>query len=196
LTDSEPEKFGQARKIKGLLNAAAEELPEVPLHYTLDGMKNTLHLSSMSMYDVKSALLHAGHKVSGSHTNPGALKTTAPNGVLWDVMRAWAKKYPLSEKRMKDPNSVAAKIVTKPSTSLTEVNFERHAVFDAPKVTRFHQNPPNWGPGTRAGRGQGKDEDKVTQDSSVQVESSGVMKEEEMEEAKGEESAKKRKMAE
>jgi tRNA (guanine26-N2/guanine27-N2)-dimethyltransferase len=32
---------------------------------------------------------HAGHRVSGSHANPLALKTDAPPHLVWDIIRCW-----------------------------------------------------------------------------------------------------------
>lgn len=37
----------------------------------------------------RSALLHAGHRVSLSHACKNAIKTDAPPATIWDVMRCW-----------------------------------------------------------------------------------------------------------
>ena len=37
----------------------------------------------------RSAILEQGYRVSISHTSANAVKTDAPNAVLWDIMRCW-----------------------------------------------------------------------------------------------------------
>lgn len=41
----------------------------------------------------RSALLHAGYRVSFSHACKNAVKTDAPAGVLWDIMRCWVSDH-------------------------------------------------------------------------------------------------------
>lgn len=65
-----------------------------------------------------------GRRVSGSHANPLALKTDAPPGVLWDIIRCWVKDHP-APAALKDPQSYSAKILSKEPT-LT-ANFSRVA---------------------------------------------------------------------
>lgn len=40
----------------------------------------------------RSALLHAGFRVSLSHACRNAVKTDAPLAVLWDIMRCWVRR--------------------------------------------------------------------------------------------------------
>lgn len=37
----------------------------------------------------RSALLHAGYRVSLSHACKNGIKTDAPPAALWDIMRCW-----------------------------------------------------------------------------------------------------------
>lgn len=39
----------------------------------------------------RSALLHAGFRVSLSHACKNAVKTDAPASALWDIMRCWVR---------------------------------------------------------------------------------------------------------
>ncbi len=57
--------------------------------------------------------MNMGYAVSGAHTNPAALKTDAPTQAIWDVMRAWNIKHPVSERR-KGADSPARAILSKP----------------------------------------------------------------------------------
>lgn len=113
--------YNQKEKIIGLLSVVKNEL-DVPLFYPLDRMCNTLHLTvpPMKLFRhlmqlprvifIRSALLHAGYKVSNSHTNPNAVKTDAPNSVVWDLMRSWHKLHPSKNIQ---PNSPAHTILNK-----------------------------------------------------------------------------------
>lgn len=51
--------------------------------------------------------------MSGSHANPLAVKTDAPPGVVWDVVRCWVRKTGASAAALKDPDSYSAKILAK-----------------------------------------------------------------------------------
>uniref|UniRef100_A0A8K9X3C0 tRNA (guanine(26)-N(2))-dimethyltransferase n=1 Tax=Oncorhynchus mykiss TaxID=8022 RepID=A0A8K9X3C0_ONCMY len=82
-----PSRFGTARRIEGMLSMVTEELEDVPLYYTVDNLSSTVHCSTPPLLQFRSALLHAGHRVSLSHACKNALKTDAPPRVLWDVMR-------------------------------------------------------------------------------------------------------------
>ena len=76
-------------RLHGLLTAVSEELPDVPLYYTLPSLCETVHCSSPKMDDVRSALVNAGYRVSAFHKEADAIKTDAPNSVVWDIMRCW-----------------------------------------------------------------------------------------------------------
>lgn len=80
------------KRIYGLLSVIKEELPDIPLYYTLESLCATLKLESLPMLRMRSALLHEGYRVSYSHANKTSVKTNAPPSVLWDILRTWAKK--------------------------------------------------------------------------------------------------------
>ena len=76
-------------RLHGLLTAVSEELPDVPLHYTLPSLCETVHCSSPKLDDFRSALVNAGYRVSAFHKEADAIKTDAPNNVVWDIIRCW-----------------------------------------------------------------------------------------------------------
>jgi hypothetical protein len=41
------------------------------------------------MMEFKSALINAGYRVSNFHKDPLAIKTDAPNSIIWDIIRAY-----------------------------------------------------------------------------------------------------------
>jgi tRNA (guanine26-N2/guanine27-N2)-dimethyltransferase len=81
-------------RIQGLLTSVSEELHDVPLYYTLPGLCHVLSCGCPPQAQFKAALVNAGYRVSGYHKDPEAIKTDAPNHVVWDIMRAWCKDNP------------------------------------------------------------------------------------------------------
>ncbi len=47
--------------------------------------------------------------MSGYHKEPQAIKTDAPNSVIWDIMRAWCKEHPPKLKSKKKQNRMNKK---------------------------------------------------------------------------------------
>ncbi|CAI6000663.1 unnamed protein product [Closterium sp. NIES-64] len=139
-------------KVHGLLTAVSEELHDIPLYLDLHEISATLKCTPPSMLLFRSALVNAGHRVSGAHSNPLGIKTDAPLGLIWDVMRCWIRDHPV---KSQGEGSPADTILAKPPT--TEVNFAKapKALSKAQQkgVARFVPNPEAyWGPKPRAGR--------------------------------------------
>jgi len=109
---------------------------------------------------VKAAIFNAGYRMSGYHKEPQAIKTDAPDRVVWDIMRAWYKQREAEQKQnnpKKEPaeGSAAAKILS--SEPSIEVDFTMPKVLlkkesDRKKgVARFPVNPEaHWGPKPKA----------------------------------------------
>jgi tRNA (guanine26-N2/guanine27-N2)-dimethyltransferase len=94
--------------------------------------------------------MNAGYRVSLSHANRMSVKTDAPAGFVWDVMRHWVKLHPVRQNRLQ---GVAAMILSQEPTS--EVSMELRADANPESrgkgLSRFQENPqPFWGPGMRA----------------------------------------------
>ncbi|TFK01378.1 ES1 protein-like protein, mitochondrial-like [Platysternon megacephalum] len=99
---SNPGRFGTQDRIQGVLSMVTEELSDVPLYHTLDCLSSTIHCNTPSLLQFRSALLHAGHRVSLSHACKNAIKTDAPPSVLWDIMRCWERLHPVKRERLSD----------------------------------------------------------------------------------------------
>jgi len=84
-------------RLLGLLTSASEELSDVPLYYTLPDLSRTLSVTTPPMNQFRSALQNAGYRVSGYHKEPHAVKTDAPNSVVWDIMRVWCQTHKKEE---------------------------------------------------------------------------------------------------
>ena len=139
-------------KVHALLTMASEELLDVPLHYDLHAMGGTLKATPPSFWLFKSAVMNAGYRVSGSHSNPLAIKTDAPVDVLWDILRCWVKEHPVKPQSSPTPGEA---ILAKEPTVIANWTRRTEAQSKAQKdgVARFPQNPTaDWGPKRRAGK--------------------------------------------
>jgi tRNA (guanine26-N2/guanine27-N2)-dimethyltransferase len=147
------------KRLQGLLTSVSEEL-DTPLYYTMPGLCQALKCTSPSNKDVKAALINAGYKVSGYHKEPTAIKTDAPDQVVWDVMRAWVERHPLK----KDPpeDSATAKILAKKKSIEVDFTMPKGGLGgNGEKISRFPNNPEShWGPKRKASgkRPGGKEE--------------------------------------
>lgn len=145
--------LGTFERIQGILAVVREELPDVPLYYANDHICSVLRLQTIPVLKFRSALLHAGYRVSFSHACKTSIKTDAPASVLWDILRSWSKRYPTKTELMQK-NPVVAKILSKEPEK--EYNFDEIHDDANPKsrrmgLKRFQMNPTShWGPGTRS----------------------------------------------
>ncbi|KAK7870637.1 hypothetical protein R5R35_009133 [Gryllus longicercus] len=147
---TDPERFRTARRMEGVLTVIQEELPDVPLYYSVDKLFSTIRCEIMSMMLFRSALLNAGYRVSLSHASKYSIKTDAPANVVWDVVRTWQLSHPVKTERLSNAGSA---ILAKSPT--TVVSLEKHPDANPNSrqmgLVRFQENPrPFWGPGTRA----------------------------------------------
>eukprot|EP00611_Tribonema_gayanum_P013748 TRINITY_DN2495_c0_g1_i1.p1 TRINITY_DN2495_c0_g1~~TRINITY_DN2495_c0_g1_i1.p1 ORF type:complete len:556 (-),score=237.59 TRINITY_DN2495_c0_g1_i1:337-2004(-) len=137
-----------APRIKSMLTTVSEELFDVPLHYNLADICSHLHCTAPPLPTFRAAVINAGYRISAQHKDPGAIKTDAPDDVIWDIMRCWVKTHPVSAKRLK-PDTAAFKILSKEPKH--EADFSPVQGSRLRRVSRFHQNPePFWGPKSRA----------------------------------------------
>ncbi|KAI8391213.1 N2,N2-dimethylguanosine tRNA methyltransferase [Radiomyces spectabilis] len=144
--------YGTHQRMKGMLTVIGEEL-DAPLYWTMSRLCGTLHCTSIPQVDLFSAILNAGYKVSASHCGPLTIKTDAPSHIVWDILRAWVKKNPVTMANIAQ-NSPARVILSKEPS--IEVDFTRHPeAFPESRsiqLVRYQVNPtPNWGPKARAG---------------------------------------------
>ncbi|XP_048346927.1 tRNA (guanine(26)-N(2))-dimethyltransferase isoform X1 [Sphaerodactylus townsendi] len=154
---SNPGRFQTSQRIQGILSMAIEELRDIPLYYTLDHLSKTIHCNSPSLLQFRSALLHAGYRVSLSHACKNAIKTDAPSSVVWDIMRCWEKLNPVKRERLSEncPAACILSVEPKLQASFT-VRADANPNSRKQGLKRFQLNPePNWGPKARAKAGGG-----------------------------------------
>ena len=169
-----------ATTLHGLLVAVSEELPDVPLYHLLPSLCSSVNSPTIPMQTFKAALVNAGYRVSAYHKEPHAVKTDAPNHVVWDIVRAWCKEHPPAKKKEskkhkkgeeKGSNApsnqqyidVATKILS--NEMRIEVDFTIPKGFGKRKeAKRWALNPEaNWGP-KKAASGRNKRKQKVDSD--------------------------------
>ncbi|XP_058452414.1 tRNA (guanine(26)-N(2))-dimethyltransferase [Malaya genurostris] len=146
-------KLTTIRRIYGTLSVIQEELQDVPLYYTLDRLCGTLKLEVVSMMKFRSALLHAGYRVSYSHACKTSIKTDAPVSVIWDILRCWAKTHPVKKERLIDGIPLTTILAKEPEMeyNLTDIHPRANPPSRKESLSRFPENPAaHWGPGTRA----------------------------------------------
>ncbi|XP_057820427.1 tRNA (guanine(26)-N(2))-dimethyltransferase 2 isoform X2 [Cryptomeria japonica] len=139
-------------RIYAIMTSVSEELLDVPLYLCLHNISGTLKCTSPKAVMLRSAIINAGYRVSGTHANPLGFKTDAPMDVIWDIMRCWVQLHPVKSQPSDQSGSV---ILAKEPTLKANFTRAQFALSHAQckKVPRFLPNPENyWGPKPRAGR--------------------------------------------
>uniref|UniRef100_A0A8C2JGR0 tRNA (guanine(26)-N(2))-dimethyltransferase n=1 Tax=Cyprinus carpio TaxID=7962 RepID=A0A8C2JGR0_CYPCA len=152
-----PTRFRTSKRIEGVLSMVTEELRDVPLYYVLDHLSSTVHCNTPPMLQFRSALLHAGYRVSLSHACKNAVKTNAPAGVLWDLIRCWEKSNPVKRERLSETSPAHRILSAEPTLQACfEIREDANPQSRKRHLTRFQENPQaNWGPKARAKAGGG-----------------------------------------
>lgn len=136
------------KKITGLLTAMSEEYGDLALYYKLPNLCKVLKVNQVPLRQFRGTLDSLGYRVSHFHREPQAIKTDAPNAVVFDLIRLWAEEHPPTHcplpQMLKKPLTLQLPLEWK-----TEPEGERGS-----KVAKFLPNPqPNWGPKPRARSG-------------------------------------------
>lgn len=139
------------KKIRGLLTAISQEHGDLVLHYKLPNLCKGLKLEPMPLKQFRGTLAALGYRVSHFHREPEAIKTDAPNHIVYDFMRLWAEERPPKVTPL--PGLLKKELsVKRPLEWVSEDQVDR-----ASKVPRFLPNPEaNWGPKARARGGTGE----------------------------------------
>ncbi|XP_063305667.1 tRNA (guanine(26)-N(2))-dimethyltransferase [Pelobates fuscus] len=153
--DRNPKRFKTSERILGMLSMAIEELSDVPLYYTLDNLSSVVRCSTPSLLQFRSALLHAGYRVSLSHACKSAIKTDAPPALIWDIMRCWEKQNPAKREKLSATCPAFHILSKEPSIEACfTVREDANPKSRKMGLKRFQENPEaNWGPKARAKAG-------------------------------------------
>eukprot|EP00581_Thalassiosira_minuscula_P011742 CAMPEP_0183718872 /NCGR_PEP_ID=MMETSP0737-20130205/12014_1 /TAXON_ID=385413 /ORGANISM="Thalassiosira miniscula, Strain CCMP1093" /LENGTH=723 /DNA_ID=CAMNT_0025948515 /DNA_START=131 /DNA_END=2302 /DNA_ORIENTATION=- len=166
-----------ATTLHGMLVSVSEELPDVPLYHCLPTLCSAVNSPTIPLTTFKAALINAGYRVSAYHKEPNAIKTNAPNSVVWDIVRAWCKEHPPAKRKESkrhrkgeaqgsnapatahDPADIAARILAK-EIQTKGIDFDTIPKEllrgERKKAKRWALNPEaNWGP-KKAASGRNK----------------------------------------
>ncbi|EDV28256.1 uncharacterized protein TRIADDRAFT_53693 [Trichoplax adhaerens] len=160
----QPAKFNMENQKCTECDSKLKEIPDQPLYYVTDSLANSIHSVCIPFLKIRSALLQLGYKVSSTHAHKSAFKTDASNSVVWDVMRCWAKKNPVSKKKLRGPGE---KILQKEPSIEASFDILPGANPESRKLglVRYQVNPePNWGPKSKVKKRKHEDSDSNSDD--------------------------------
>ena len=106
-------------KLQAVTQAMHEEI-EVPLYYHLAMLFSKFKVQTPPLRQFKGALRRLGYEVSHFNREPQAIKTNAPNVVVFDLVRAWAKENPPNSKKISD---FAQRVFDRPITTEGKIDF-------------------------------------------------------------------------
>eukprot|EP01032_Pedospumella_encystans_P018788 gene18788-21381_t len=140
-----------AKRLTGILTSMSLELKDVPFFYSLPDLASAVQCETPRYAQMEAAITNAGYLVSNFHHDPTAVKTNAPDTLIWDIMRAYCH---LSERNAppKKLSPTAQKIRAVPSVFRPDFTIKEKSttVLSGRKVARYLKNEPNWGPRPRA----------------------------------------------
>ena len=142
-------------KIQGLLYGLKEELSDVPLFYSLSALSNSMKLPrNIKLNIFRAQLKRLGFRVSGSHREPGSIKTDASSAIVYDILRAFAKiiNFQITSKTPELAKNILLSTTLDPAfcekLDFNDVDFDGQRV-----VGVYLPNPQiNWGPKPAAKR--------------------------------------------
>ncbi|XP_023575859.1 tRNA (guanine(26)-N(2))-dimethyltransferase isoform X2 [Octodon degus] len=128
-------RFHTSERIQGVLSVVTEELPDVPLYYTLDQLSSTIHCNTPSLLQLRNAV-----------------KTDAPSEALWDIMRCWEKECPVKRERLSETSPAFRILGVEPRLQANfTIREDANPSSRQRGLKRFQVNPEaNWGPRPRA----------------------------------------------
>jgi tRNA (guanine26-N2/guanine27-N2)-dimethyltransferase len=170
--------LNQTENSEGLSNALIPsndpaQVEHHPFYFMPSVLAKTLHCQAPSEAHLRGALRHAGYRATRSHAKAGSIRTDAPWGVLWEIMREWVRqKAPIKESSLKEgtpgwrilrlgQGAPGEKSGPPPASEGSGEAAEKqlNVVFDeelgregvSKRLKRYQHNPrPNWGPMARA----------------------------------------------
>jgi tRNA (guanine26-N2/guanine27-N2)-dimethyltransferase len=149
-------------RLHGLLTVVSEELAEVPFFYDLSDLCSQVRCRPIPMGLFQSALINGGFKVSQTHKEPMAVKTNAPDSVVWDIVRCWCLQNPPEGSKHRKESNTASSILSKTPVFIADFT-ESMSVKTKSRALRHPPNPEeNWGPKRKAGRPTASDVEAVT----------------------------------
>mmetsp|Transcript_1658 Transcript_1658/g.5783 ORF Transcript_1658/g.5783 Transcript_1658/m.5783 type:complete len:636 (+) Transcript_1658:36-1943(+) len=147
------DKFATHKRMEGFMTVAAAELADAPLFYNVPALSKAFKVATPSKFVFRSALINAGYNISKTHTDANAVKTNAPQQVIFDIMRAFADKNRSKKKPLQE--GTLPYELTKRRGDTKNIDFTIHeASRQLDTVPVYFPNPEKfWGPKARAPAG-------------------------------------------
>lgn len=148
--------LGTYKRIKTTLTAIKQEMSigNYPLSLDFDRLISEVKAESLSKKQIYSSFKSLGYDLAQTYYRPSLFKTNAPHQVVYDIFKSW--KIQWAEQKGKDPkekcSGTALNILSKPVTVTPDFGFEADKIKSDLKKNKvkYTNNPPNWGPGTKA----------------------------------------------
>jgi tRNA(guanine-26,N2-N2) methyltransferase len=148
-------------RVTGLVKAAIDEVPNVPLFYSLPEVSSVLKMHCPPTPIVVGALTRMGYRCSQVNCLACGIKTDAPPAVLFGVMKHYKRKN--EGESAPPPTSPAEGSEPKPTATNSDVLTIRYPEIECDLsydkkydwrskvsgVTKFVPNAPFWGPKRR-----------------------------------------------
>ena len=155
--------LAMAERILALLRVVADDLPNVPLHYSLAELTSAMHCTTMTIGMMELCLKQHGFAMGAAQREGTFFKTDAPPNVIVDVLRRWVELHPLSAKRLEDMEQrrdSAWQVLQKAPQLDFDMDKTKARAIDKQrkaKGARYPQNPKGgWGPKAAAAKGPKK----------------------------------------
>lgn len=148
------------KRIEGMLTLAKNEV-DAPFYFTPNRVSSILKFQVPSLKTVVAGLGSLGYECSLTHAQPSSLKTDAPWGAIWYVMKRYCLDNGLCNVEKMNQNSWGYKILTNDLAAEAaqygdRLSFEpndqsgRVEKLRKLKIVRYQENPTkNWGPKAR-----------------------------------------------
>ncbi|KAK3081314.1 hypothetical protein LTS18_008076 [Coniosporium uncinatum] len=102
------------------------EIDHHPFYFSPSDLAKHVHCQAPAEAMIRGALRHAGYRAARSHAVQGSIKTDAPWGAIWHIMREWVRqKAPVKEGRVKEGMAgfkILQQMEQKPAVEPTETN--------------------------------------------------------------------------
>ncbi|GMM55574.1 tRNA (guanine26-N2)-dimethyltransferase [Maudiozyma humilis] len=157
--------YGTRKRIEGMVTLAQNELSDAPFYFSPNRLASIIKLQVPALKTMVAGLGSLGYDCSLTHAQPSTLKTNAPWGAIWFVLRACDQNKDQQGKLLKmNPKTPGYRILqgldkwleTQELFDASKLSFEPNEQsghvekLRKLKIVRYQENPTkNWGPKAR-----------------------------------------------
>lgn len=153
--DASDEIYKTRKRIEGMLTLAQNELDDAQFYFKPERVSSIIKCQVPPLKVLIAGLGNLGYDASLTHAIPSAIKTNAPWGEIWGLLKEYVKQRCPEHKMDKLSETTAGyRILTNENVKCEkEVSFELNEMsakvekLRKLKITRYQENPQkNWGP--------------------------------------------------